>query len=44
VRQAAEIMGIGWLEVVLSWPRRFIADHQQWAAGPDECEHDAVGG
>jgi hypothetical protein len=45
VRQAGEIMGIaGWLEVVLSWPRRFIADHEQWAAGPDECEHDAVGG
>jgi uncharacterized protein len=45
VRQAGEIMGIAaWLEVVLSWPRRFIADHEQWAARPDECEHDAVGG
>src|SRR5450755_713799 len=45
VRQAGGAMGItAWLEVVLSWPRRFIADHEQWAAGPDECEHDAAGG
>ncbi len=45
VRRAAEAMGIaGWLEVVLSWPRRFIADHERWAAGPNECEHDTVGG
>jgi uncharacterized protein len=45
VRQAGGAMGIAaWLEVVLSWPRRFIADHEQWAASPDECEHDAAGG
>jgi hypothetical protein len=45
VRQAGTAMGIAaWLEVVLSWPRRFIADHEQWVAGPDECEPDAAGG
>jgi hypothetical protein len=45
VRQAGAAMGIApWLDVVLSWPRRFIADHEQWVAGPDECEPDVVGG
>jgi hypothetical protein len=45
VRQAGGAMGIAaWLDVVLSWPRRFIADHEQWVAGPDECEPDVVGG
>ena len=43
LRQAADAMAIaGWLEVVLSWPRRFIADHEQWAAGPGESEPDAA--
>jgi helicase HerA-like protein len=45
VRQAGGAMGItAWLDVVLSWPRRFIADHEQWVAGTDECGPDAVGG
>jgi uncharacterized protein len=45
LRQAGAAMGIApWLDVVLSWPRRFIADHEQWVAGLDECEPDAVGG
>jgi hypothetical protein len=45
VRQAGAAMGIGtWLEVVMSWPRRFIADHEQWVGGPDEYEHDAAAG
>ena len=39
VRQAGGAMGIAaWLEVVLSWPRRFIADHEHPAAGPDQCQ------
>ena len=45
VRRAGGAMRIiEWLEVVLSWPRRFIADDEQWTAGTDECEHDALGG
>jgi Helicase HerA-like C-terminal len=45
VRQAGRAMGIAaWLEVVLSWPRRFIADHEQWAPGPDEHEPGAPAG
>jgi uncharacterized protein len=39
VRQAGGVMGISsWLEVVLSWPRRFITGHEQWVAAPDEYE------
>jgi hypothetical protein len=46
VRHAGRALGIaGWLEVVLSWPRRFIADGEQWAAvAPDQCELDAAAG
>jgi hypothetical protein len=45
VRQAGGVMGIAaWLEVVLSWPRRFIADHEQWATGPDERQPDGAAG
>jgi DNA helicase HerA-like ATPase len=37
--RAAAAMGVsGWLEVVLSWPRRFLAAEIPWAGGPEPGE------
>lgn len=36
-RAAAAMDAAAWLEVVLSWPRRFVAGGARWLAGPDQC-------
>ncbi len=41
LRQAASEMGVaGWLEAVLSWPRRFIVGGSDEVAAPAAFEHE----
>ena len=43
LRKAAGEMGVaGWLETVLSWPRRFIAGYEDEPAGSVEFEREPV--
>jgi hypothetical protein len=45
LRKAAGEMGVtGWLEAVLSWPRRFIVGSDDHAAGLETRESDPVAG